>query len=99
MKRPFLLVFALLACLNAWADVALPALFSDHMVIQRNVPVHVWGRATPGEAVSVTFQSASASATADSIGYWSVRLPSYAAGGPFTLTVKGANTITLNDVL
>jgi sialate O-acetylesterase len=99
MKPRHLLAFALLGCFNIWADVSLPALFSDHMVIQRNLPVLVWGRAMPGESVSVTLQSASASATADSIGYWSVRLPSLAAGGPFTLTVKGANTITLNDVL
>jgi sialate O-acetylesterase len=99
MKRSCLLALTLFGCLNAWADVTLPALFSDHMVIQRNLPVHVWGRATPGEAVSVMFQDATASATADSIGSWSVHLPPVIAGGPFTLTVRGANTIVLNDVL
>jgi sialate O-acetylesterase len=99
MKRPCLLALTLFGCLNARADVTLPALFSDHMVVQRNLPVHVWGRATPGEAVSVTFQGATASATADSIGSWSVYLPPVAAGGPFMLTVQGANTIVLNDVL
>jgi sialate O-acetylesterase len=101
MKRtiPYLPLLTLLTCLTAPAEVTLPALFSDHMVIQRNLPVHVWGRATPGEAVAVTFQSGAASATADSLGFWSVRLPALDAGGPFTLTVKGANTITLRDVL
>jgi sialate O-acetylesterase len=94
-----LLFLTLLASLSARADITLPALFGDHMVIQRNLPVHVWGRATPGEAVSVNFQSGNASATADPIGYWSVHLPALAAGGPFTLTVMGANTITLRDVL
>lgn len=99
MKRLYLPLITLLGCLSAHAEVTLPALFGDHMVVQRNLPVHVWGRATPGEAVSVTFQSGTAAATADNIGYWSVHLPALDAGGPFTLTVKGANTVTLRDVL
>lgn len=92
-------LLTLFGCFHVNAEVTLPALFGDHMVIQRNLPVHVWGRATTGEVVSVSLQSGTASATADSIGYWSVHLPALDAGGPFTLTVKGANTITLRDVL
>jgi sialate O-acetylesterase len=69
------------------------------MVLQRGQPVHVWGKAAAGEAVSVAFRGASRSATADPDGVWSVWLPSSEAGGPFEMTVKGTNTIALRDVL
>src|SRR5271157_323570 len=83
----------------ALAEVTLPALLADHMVVQRDLPVHVWGNAAPGEAVAVTFRGETRSAVADHYGRWSVYLPPAAAGGPFELTVKAGNTITLRDVL
>lgn len=95
--RNTLLACAFAAC--AHAAVTLPALLTDHMVIQRGQQAHVWGKADPGEAVSVVFRDASRDATADDLGRWSVYLPSGDAGGPFTLTVKGSNTIELTDVL
>lgn len=81
------------------ADVTLPAVLADHMVLQRGLPVHVWGKAAPDQSVSVSFRGETRSTTADSIGLWSVYLKPSAAGGPFELTVKGTNTITLRDVL
>jgi sialate O-acetylesterase len=81
------------------ADVTLPALLSDHMVIQRGLPGHVWGMATPHEAVSVTFRGETKSGTADDDGRWGVYLSPGEAGGPFALTIKASNTITLNDIL
>ncbi|HVT92071.1 MAG TPA: sialate O-acetylesterase [Bryobacteraceae bacterium] len=81
------------------AEVALPSVFSDHMVIQRGLPVHVWGRAAAGEAVLVEFHGNTGAAKADDLGFWSVYLPPETAGGPFDLTVKAANRITLRDVL
>ena len=59
------------------------------MVIQRDLPVHVWGKAAPGEQVSVTFRGESQVATANPLGRWSVYLKPGAAGGPFDMTVKG----------
>jgi sialate O-acetylesterase len=85
--------------LSARADVKLPALIADHMVVQRNLPVHVWGKAAPAEAVSVAFRGETRTATADAVGLWSLYLPSSEAGGPFEMTVKGDNTITLRDVM
>lgn len=85
--------------LSARADVKLPALIAEHMVVQRNLPVHVWGKAAPGEAVSVAFRGQTRTATADAVGLWSVYLPPSDAGGPFEMMVKGNNTITLSDVL
>ncbi len=83
----------------ATAEVRLPSIFADHMVVQRNLPVHVWGAATPDETVSVTFRGESQSATTDSLGRWSVYLKPGKAGGPFSMEVRGTNTITLEDVL
>src|SRR6202165_4643470 len=88
-------IFSFAAC----ADVTLPALFTDHMVIQRGLPVHVWGRASAGESVSVIFRGNTQSTTGDSVGLWSLYLPPVEAGGPFELTIKGGNTITLKDVV
>jgi sialate O-acetylesterase len=70
------------------------------MVLQRGRPVPVWGWAAPGEAVSVTFRGQTYPASApDAQGRWQATLPATPAGGPYTLTVKGQNTIELTDVL
>lgn len=92
-------VLLALAAASAYASVNMPALFADHMVIQRNEPVHVWGDADAGEAVTVAFRGEQQTATADSLGRWSVALQPGKAGGPFILTVRGANIIALKDVM
>jgi sialate O-acetylesterase len=69
------------------------------MVLQRGLPLHIWGTASQGEAVRVTFRSNEASSTAAAAGVWSVYLPPSEAGGPFELTVQGTNTIVLKDIL
>lgn len=81
------------------AAVTLPAMLSSHMVLQREQPIHLWGWADPQETVTVDFHSAQQSASANRIGRWDVYLPPQAAGGPYTLTVKAANTIQLDDVM
>ena len=80
------------------AEVALPALLGEHMVAQREVPLHLWGQAAPGERVTATFRGESRSAAADDLGRWSLSLAPSAAGGPFSLTVRASNTIRLDDV-
>lgn len=94
-----LLALALTFLLPARADVVLPALFADHMVMQRGVPIHVWGSAAPAESVTISLRGATRSATADDIGQWSAYLPPSPAGGPFELTVRAANTVTIRDVM
>jgi len=93
------LASTLLLALPALAEVKLPALIAEHMVVQRDLPVHVWGTSAPGENVSVTFRGDTRSASPDEYGRWSLYLPAGAAGGPFELTVQASNTITLKDVL
>jgi sialate O-acetylesterase len=83
----------------AGADVTLPSVLADHMVIQRGLPVHVYGMAAVQESVAVTFRGETKSTTADELGRWSVYLAPGDAGGPYAMTIKAANTITLNDIL
>jgi sialate O-acetylesterase len=94
--------FTLLAtvfALSLQADVKLPALISDHMLIQQDAPVRIWGKAAPGETVNVTFQSQKLSAKADSEGRWQVFLDPVGAGGPFEMIVAASNTIAVHDIL
>jgi sialate O-acetylesterase len=83
---------------TARADVKLPALISDGMVLQRGMPAPLWGWADEGESVTVEFQNQKVTATAKD-GKWMVRLKSLKAGGPFTLTVSGKNKIELKNVM
>jgi sialate O-acetylesterase len=85
--------------ISARADVTLPALLADHMVVQRGLPVHVWGMGAPREAVSVSFRGETKTGTADDDGRWSLFLSPGEAGGPFQLSVKATNTIVLSDIL
>ncbi|MGE3314073.1 MAG: sialate O-acetylesterase [Planctomycetaceae bacterium] len=84
---------------SARADVRLPNVLGSHMVVQRDVPLPVWGWAAPGEDVSVTFGDANASTKADAEGKWQVQLPAKQAGGPHKLSVVGRNKVELNDIL
>ncbi len=91
----------LLLCshLFSFAQVKLPAFFADHMVLQRQQPIPVWGWAKPGEKISVSLNNKSVSAKADKQGKWKVQLPAEVAGGPYVLNIKASNTISIEDVL
>ena len=84
---------------SARADVRLPAIFSDHMVLQRDALVPVWGWADAGEKVTVSIAGQTKTATADAAGKWSVKLDKLSTGEALTLVVSGKNKITVNDVL
>jgi sialate O-acetylesterase len=84
------LLMSLACSTGLYAEVRLPALFSDHAVLQRGQPIHVWGEASPNEAVVVRFHGQSVSGEADNLGHWEVWLKPESAGGPFTLSVQGA---------
>lgn len=95
-----LFVSLVLLYLNpAVADVTLPSLLSDHMVVQRGLPVHLWGMADAHENVSITFRGETKATTADELGRWNLYLSPGEAGGPFQITIKATNTIVLSDVL
>ncbi|MDP2162531.1 MAG: hypothetical protein Q8K02_18770, partial [Flavobacterium sp.] len=83
----------------AHAQVVLPSVFSDNMVLQRNTPIPVWGTAKANEKIEVRFNSQVKKTKADKNGKWQVYLDSENAGGPFKLIIKGKNTIEIKDVL
>src|SRR5262245_55959656 len=84
--------------LRSFADVKLPSLFSDNMVLQQGIAVPMWGWADEGEAVTVQFRNQKVRTTAKD-GKWMVKLRRQKAGGPDTLTVSGNNNIELKNVL
>ncbi len=88
----------LLAAFTTRADVRLPSLFTDHMVLQQGKPIPVWGWAEDGEQVTVELLGKKSKTVAKE-GRWMVRLPRQKAGGPHELRVRGKNSITLQDVL
>lgn len=96
--RFFLISLGIFVSTNLFAAVKPAGLFAEHMVLQRNIPIPVWGTAKPGEQVTVTLNKAVQVFTADTSGKWLVRLPKQKAGGPYTLQIKGENTITIEDV-
>lgn len=91
-----LLMGCSLASLGA---VHLPALLSDHAVLQRGEPIPVWGWADAGERVTVTWRGRTHRTVTDGTGRWQVRLPAQNAGGPYVLEVRGTNTLRVQDVL
>jgi sialate O-acetylesterase len=104
VRRIFIQIIRLLILLAVFvspvfAEPCLPHLFSDHMVLQRDKEIAVWGWADPGERISVSLGLNSSDTTAASDGRWKVALSAMPAGGPFTLVVKGEKTVTLKDVM
>ena len=95
-----ILALAIFSVANAArAEVRLPAIIGDNMVLQQGVKVRIWGNAKPGERVIVTLKDKSASAVADAQGRWQVWLDPLKAGGPLELTVKGDNVLTVKNIL
>ena len=102
MKLTVLLrAFVFLSLVNvALADVRLPNVLGSGMVLQRDLPVPVWGWADAGEKVTVTFGEQTKSTMAAENGKWMVKLaPIKASAEPAKLVVKGNNTVTLENIL
>lgn len=89
-------IFFLLLSFAAFSDVKLPSLVSNGMVLQRDMPVKIWGWANPGEKINVTFKGKKIHAIGDSKGNWACTLPATPAGGPYEITI---NEKSVKDVL
>lgn len=91
---------AVLSIVSLRAEVSCARLFTDHMVLQRERPVPVWGQARAGERVIVEFAGQRLETTADVEGHWNVRLDPLATSvEPRTLVVRGDNRLEFRDVL
>ena len=100
-QRIYTLTLLLMAfALGAMAQLRLPAIISDHMVIQRGEPVHVWGWAAQGQKVTATLAGHKATVRTGKDGRWSLYLPAISAAGPHTLTVSaGKESLSVTDIL
>lgn len=94
-----LILFMSLIFTVAHAEVKLPTVLSSNMVLQRDIPLNIWGWAKPGEKVSVSFNGQNLNAVALADGTWKVTLKPMKAGGAFDMDIKGQNTITLKNIL
>jgi sialate O-acetylesterase len=100
MRRFLLTALALAGLLTpARADVRPAPIFANGMVLQRDMPVPIWGTAAAEEEVTVSFLGQKKTAKADAKGKWKVTLDKLSAGGPHELTVAGKNEVKLTNVL
>ncbi|MES2568534.1 MAG: sialate O-acetylesterase [Verrucomicrobiota bacterium] len=95
---PFLIVSALLHS-PSWADIRLPAIISDNMVLQQESKANVWGWAEPGEKVAVRFAEKNSDAVTDADGRWSVKFDGLKAGTAGEMTIIGKNALTVKNVV
>lgn len=103
MKHFYLLILGVLFVVRAplSAEVSLPAIFGDKMVLQQNSEVAIWGWGSPNEVVrvSASWSDTVVETNTDNHATWKVSLKTPAAGGPHTVTISGDSTITLQDVM
>jgi sialate O-acetylesterase len=99
-KKIITAIFALFS-LSAFADVRLPAILGSHMVLQQNTQASLWGWCEPGEniTVSTTWDTATYKIKGTSAANWKLSLKTPKAGGPYSITIRGNNTVVLEDVL
>ncbi|MGH9628768.1 MAG: sialate O-acetylesterase [Bryobacteraceae bacterium] len=95
-KTFFIGLFALSCC---HAEVKLPALISDHMLVQRDMPVRIFGKAKAGEGVSVSFRGQTVQTVTDASGRWEVWLAPMKPSQAEEMTIEGENTLKVADVL
>lgn len=99
MKTPFVVLFLLFSA-YAFSQLHLSPIFNDHMILQRDKPVKIWGAAKAGDNVTVLIGTVKGSAVADKNGKWLISLSAFSAGGPYTLSVKTKKEIKkFTDVL
>lgn len=99
MKNFYILVLFLLFSSLCSSQVKLPKLVGDHMVLQRDVEIPIWGWAAVGEKVTITFNNKNYKTKTGKDGIWAVNLKAIKAGGPYEMVIKGKNTIRINDIL
>ncbi|MBE9601895.1 sialate O-acetylesterase [Pedobacter sp. MC2016-24] len=81
------------------AHIKLPALVGDGMVLQRSVPIPIWGWAAPSEQITIVFNKKTYTTTGGSDGTWSLKMDAQEAGGPYTMKLKGENKISIQDIM
>ncbi len=91
--------FCSIICLNIFAQVRLPHLIGDSMVLQRNTTINIWGWAAPAENIIIAFTGKTYHTSAAADGKWFVHLSPMQAGGPYDMQIDASNHITLKNIL
>src|SRR5258706_9868079 len=99
MMKLTVLFISLFLSLASVAQVKLPRLVRDSMVLQRDSKINIWGWAVKNEKVSIRFNGKTYKTKALADGKWLIVLPPMKAGGPFTMDISGSNKIILKDIL
>ena len=101
MKKYFLFILLLNSCLLAIADVRLPSIISDHMVLQQNSIVKIWGWSDAGENIRLTtsWDTVTYTTKASPAARWMMQIKTPAAGGPYKINITGNNAVVVDDVL
>jgi len=94
----FNLFIVLITSVNSlFAEIRLPSVFGNNMVLQRDIPIRIWGIADKNELVTISFNGITEQAKASNNGKWSTQLPAMHFGGPFSMTIKGKENTTIFD--
>ena len=100
MKLVFAAISTLcLATTSLQAELRLTGVITDHAVLQRDVPIHIWGEDSAAARITINFHGQSIATTASSLGLWEAWLAPEPAGGPFALTIHGSSELTRSDLL
>lgn len=98
IKHCILLLFISI-CFEIRAEVKVPALVGNGMVLQRDTKIPIWGWASPGEKIIVTFNGSSYRTLCNENGKWKIAIKKQKAGGPYEMAISGENKIIIKDIL
>ncbi len=99
MKKQFLFLVSAFTFFTVSAQIRLPKLISNGMILQRDVSLKIWGWAHAGEEITLSFLNKKYNTKATDNGNWTIILPKQKAGGPYTMQLKASNEITVTDIL
>lgn len=99
MRKTLLIIFIFIASISTQANVVLPKLITNGMILQRNATITIWGWADKGEEITLSFLNHNKQTTADNLGNWAIKLDNLKAGGPYAMKINGKNTIIIEDIL
>ena len=99
MRQVFIICFCLMTSCCVNAQIKLPAIIRDSMILQRDTKINIWGWASIGEKVSIQFNNKTYQTTTNDSSKWMLQLPSMKAGGPYIMNISGTNKIVLHDIL
>src|SRR5262249_37928831 len=97
--RSLAIIFFLLVHQLLFAQVRLPRLVRDSMILQRDTKINIWGWASPNEKIKISFNNQSVKAKAGADGKWLAQLAPVKAGGPYVMKIDAKNHLVLNDIL